>query len=73
MSKRAKEAAELLAVAAKLRGFAHETADMRYRSRFRRGAEQLEIEAVGYAASDTVAHALRKARIHLHHQAGASC
>jgi hypothetical protein len=72
MSKRAREAMELLEVAAMLRGFARETADQRYRSRFRRGAEQLEIEAVGCAASDTVAHALRKARTQLH-QASESC
>jgi hypothetical protein len=73
MSKRWKEAGELLAVAAKLRGFARDTADVRYSVRFRRGAEQLEIEAVGCAASDTVANALREARHNRHHQAGMSC
>jgi len=68
MSKRKTEAAELLAVAARLRGFARQTEDLRYCMRFERGAEQLEIEAVGYAACDTVAHALRQARTKLNHR-----
>jgi hypothetical protein len=58
----AKKAAELLAVATKLRVFAHETRDHAYFDKFRRGAEDLEIEAVGYAASDTIAAALRHER-----------
>jgi hypothetical protein len=75
MSKRAQKATELLAVAAKLRGFERDTADLRYSNRFRLGAEQLEIEAVGCAASDTVAHALRTARTRLHnpYRTGALC
>jgi hypothetical protein len=69
MSKRMKDAAELLAVAERLRIFALETADARYGDRFRRSADQLEIEAVGRAAADSVAHALREARAKIHHQA----
>jgi hypothetical protein len=68
MLRRTKEAVALLAVAERLRLFALETADVRYSDRFRRGADQLEIEAVGCAASDCVAHALRAARAKIQHQ-----
>jgi hypothetical protein len=66
MSKHRKEAKELLAVAARFRGFARETSDVCYRNLFRSGAAELEIEALGYAASNAVAQALRKARAQFH-------
>jgi hypothetical protein len=66
MSKHRKEAKELLAVAARFRSFARETNDLCYRNRFRIGAAELEIEAVGCAASNAVAQALRKARNRFH-------
>jgi len=59
---KAKRAAVLLTVATRLRTFAHEARDCAYFDKFRRGAEDLEIEAVGYAASDAIAAALRKER-----------
>lgn len=62
MVRQAKKAAELLTVASRLRAFAHETRDHAYFDRFRRGAEDLEIEAVGYAVSDAIAAALRQER-----------
>jgi hypothetical protein len=63
-----KDATALLAVAERLRSFALDTADVCYSDRFRRGADQLEIEAVGCAASNCVAHALRAARANIQHQ-----
>ncbi len=62
MSRDAKSADELLAIAEKLRRFAREADDIRYFDRFRRGAVDLELEAVGYAASPVVALALRNER-----------
>lgn len=62
MMRQTKMATELLAVAAKFRMFACETRDRAYFDKFRRGAESLEIEAVGYAASSTIAAALREER-----------
>jgi hypothetical protein len=62
MVRRSKEALELLAVAARLRDFAREATDDCYPARFRRGANQLELEAMGCASADAVAQALRAAR-----------
>jgi len=49
-------------IASRLRMFARETRDRGYCDKFSRGAESLEIEAVGYAASGTIAAALREER-----------
>jgi hypothetical protein len=54
--------AELLEIAEKLRAFARETGDRRYFDLFRRGAVQLEIEALGWAASSAVGAAIRESR-----------
>ena len=62
MVQRSTRAAQLLAVATRLRTFAHEARDRFYRDKFCRGAESLEFEAVGYAASATIAAALREER-----------
>jgi hypothetical protein len=53
---------KLLEVAEKLRTYARETTNPRYSERFRRGAIDLEIEAVGWAAASAVARALRQDR-----------
>lgn len=65
------EAAELLNVAQRLRNFARATEDARYHRRFRRGAQQLELEAIGCASIHAVAEELRSAR--KSHHTGVPC
>ena len=62
MVRRHNNATELLEIAGRLRTFAREAGDRYYFDKFQRGAEDLEFEAVGYAASSTIAHALRRER-----------
>jgi hypothetical protein len=62
MERQTKTAVELLAIASRLWIFAREARDHFYSDKFCRGAESLEIEAVGYAASSTIAAALREER-----------
>ena len=71
MLRRTQQAAELLSVAQRLRGFARATKDIRYHRRFQRGAEQLELEAIGCASIHAVAEQLRTFR--KFHQTGDSC
>jgi hypothetical protein len=52
----------MLEAAARLRHFACQTGMAHYRDCFRRGARELELEAVGCAASGAVARALRDMR-----------
>ena len=52
----------MLEAAARLRHFACQTGIAHYQDSFRRGARELEIEAVGCAASGAVARALRDVR-----------
>jgi len=54
--------AKLLEIAGRFRMFAREAEDRRYFDKFRRGAECLEIEAMGYAVSGAVAEAMRRER-----------
>jgi hypothetical protein len=53
---------DLLAIAERMRVFAREATGGRYGDRFRRGAADLELEAVGRAASPAVAGAIRAVR-----------
>ena len=62
MMRQSKSADDLLEIAGRLRMFALEAHDLCYLDKFRRGAENLEIEAVGYAISSAVAAALRRER-----------
>jgi hypothetical protein len=53
---------DLLAIAGRMRVFAREATSERYGDRFRRGATDLELEALGHAASHAVADAIRAVR-----------
>lgn len=52
----------MLEAASRFRHFACETGIALYQDRFLRGARELELEAMGYAASGAVARALRELR-----------
>jgi hypothetical protein len=63
MTTSAKSADAMLAAAARMRRFAFETGMQRYQAYFHRGARDLELEAVGCAASGVVARAIRDLRL----------
>jgi hypothetical protein len=52
---------EMLETAARLRRFAGATAIAKYQANFRRVADEIELEAIGWAASDVVVQALCEA------------
>ena len=62
MTTSAQTADAMLEAAARLRHFAFETGMARYQTYFHRGARDLELEAVGCAASGVVARAIRDMR-----------
>ena len=62
MAKRVRSASGMLEASARLRQFAQDTAIPKYQTYFRRMAHDLELEAIGYAASGVIARALREAR-----------
>jgi hypothetical protein len=52
---------EMLETAARLRRFARATAIQKYQANFHRVADEIEFEAIGWAASDVVVRALHEA------------
>jgi hypothetical protein len=62
MSLRGNRAKDLLIAAERFRAFACETGNESYRVKFRLSATELELEALGLAASNVVARALRSVR-----------
>jgi hypothetical protein len=53
---------EMLEAAARLRRFARDTAIPKYQADFHRVADDIEIEAIGFAACDVTLRALREAK-----------